>query len=174
MFDQDPLDAYLELNLDPVVNQPPLDQNAVMTQSPPEQSPAEPKVQIMKPTMDAVQEMYGMVIKDDFIEDALLRYPDLFNKFVEDAKMASENKMKVMLTDEQLSKYENLFPGLKNSTRKRKILSFLKLNPSFATVHPEILWQRINFYHMNYGSVSNSVNPVPEKPMREVIEKTLN
>ena len=163
MFDQDAIDDYLQLNFDPVVEQPKLNQNASMSQT-----------QIMKPTSEAVQEMFGMVVKDDFIEDALLKAPDLFNKYIEDVRVASENKMRAMLTDEELKKYENLYPGLKNSTRKRKILSFLKLNPAFATTKPEILWQRINFYQMNYGNASNSVHPVPEKPMHEVIEKTIN
>ena len=162
-FGCDPVDEYLQFNFDPVVNQPRINHSPTMSQPQP-----------MKPTSEVIQEMFGFIFKDDFIEDALLKAPELFNKFIEDNRVASEKKMSAMLTDEELKKYESLYPGLKNSTRKRKILSFLKLNPAFATVHPEILWQRINFYQMNYGNASNSVSPVPERPMHDVIEKTVN
>ena len=124
------------------------------------------------PSMDdTIKELFGE-LKDNVVEDFILKYTEEMDQYVEDVKNYSAKKMARILDAAELERYKSLWPE-KPARRRNKLLSFIKVHPSLATTDPDLLWQRIRLYHMKYGKVAKVKNPsIEEKPIAKVISQS--
>ena len=111
------------------------------------------------------------VIKDDELEHTLLRSPELFQQYIVDNRNCTDRKAKEMFTDEEVAKYESIFPDPKPGSRRRKILAFLQVHPELKSSHPEVVYQRITLYYKNYGSASLGLEPKRDTPIQDSISQ---
>ena len=111
------------------------------------------------------------VIKDDELEHTLLRNTELFQHYLQDNKNYSDRKAVGMFTDEEVAKYESIFPDSKLSSRRRKIMAFLQVHPELRSTNPQIVYQRIALYHNNYGPASQSVEAKRTTPIQDTISQ---
>ena len=107
------------------------------------------------------------IIKDDPLEDLLLKEPELFNQYVEDVKLVNMKELsKKVLTDNYLERFEAVWPKFSNKQRKLRCKKFLEQNPGMRTMNPEVLWQRIFYYHVDYGKKARRVFPPTIQPIQ--------
>ena len=106
------------------------------------------------------------LIKDDEIEDLILRETDMMDQFVLDCCRVSERSTRSFLKKEFTEKLKDLWPTLTtHKQRKVRILTLLREHPSLGSVNPDILCQRIVLYEKMYGPQAKQLhindNPTP-------------
>ena len=111
------------------------------------------------------------VIKDDELEHTLQRNPELFQHYLQDNKNYSDRKAVAIFTDEEVAKYESIFPDTKLSSRRRKIMAFLQVHPELRSTNPQVIYQRITLYFKNYGSASLGLEPKRDTPIQDSISQ---
>lgn len=116
-----------------------------------------------------INEIQLPVVKDDQLENALQMNPELFNQYADEVKSFNMTKFKKLLNDAELKKYEKFWPKTRPSIRRTKVMSFLRMNPGFATMDPQLLYQRISFYQMNYGNTARQL--YPDKPLQNTLQQ---
>ena len=111
------------------------------------------------------------IVKDDAVEDVLLRNTQLMDEFFINAKAFNFKKFeRETLTDDYLKRFDDYLPNLKHSSRKRMIRKLLKEHPSLRTVDPELLYQRFGLFYKAYGKKAEKVDPRPENPLTTVAQ----
>ena len=106
------------------------------------------------------------IVKDDPLEDLLLKDSELFNDYAKD--LAAVNMKKIrrdILTDDYLSRFEAVWPKFSNKQRKARCIKFLEQNPGMRTMDPQVLWQRIFYYHVDYPNRARRLFPARSKPI---------
>ena len=116
------------------------------------------------------------IIKDNPLEDLLLREPELFNEYAEDLKSVNMRKIKtgILNNDDYLSRFRAVWPKTTNNARRSRCIKFLEQNPGMRTMDPEVLWQRIFYYHVDYGPKAKRrfpSNPTPIQTTRENLDE---
>ena len=109
--------------------------------------------------------------KDDIVENTIQMNIQAFNNYAEDILNSSFRKLTAMLTDDECRRYTFLWPHLQIPNIRRKIISFIKVNPCFITTNHDLLFQRICFYEKNYGSLANQIYPFPFNPIQNVFNQ---
>ena len=109
--------------------------------------------------------------RDNEFEDLLLRQPELIDSYIKEYQSFNVKKFsKDVLTNDYMKKFDHLFPNLKNSARKHMIKVFLETHPSFRTMDPQLLWQRINYFYGAYGKKANKIK-VREHPITKMRQR---
>ena len=116
------------------------------------------------------------IIKDNPLEDLLLKEPELFNEYAEDLKGVNLRKIRteILNNDDYLSRFKAVWPKTTNNARRSRCIKFLEQNPGMRTMDPEVLWQRIFYYHVDYGPKAKRrfpSNPNPIQTTRENLDE---
>ena len=95
---------------------------------------------------------YEEKVKDDPLEDLLLKEPDLFNQYATEIKDSNLRKLRdTLFTDRKyLHRFLKVWPKTTHKQRRHRCMKFLEQNPGMRTMNPEVLWQRIFYYHVEY------------------------
>ena len=112
------------------------------------------------------------IVKDDPLEDLLLKEPELFNEYIKDSKSVNMTALtsKAVLTDNYLDRFLAVWPKTTHKQRRARCIKFLKQNPGMRTMDPEVLWQRIFYYHVDYGEKSRRHIPRNFKPIENTVQ----
>ena len=114
------------------------------------------------------------LFEDSESEDCLLRNIEDFNKKYKDMKSWSEGKCRLMLTDEELQRYESIMPNANNKNKRSTIIGILKVNPCLRSLNPDILYQRISFYLWKYGEKTQRIHKQKKSPILTNVAKIMN
>ena len=125
-----------------------------------------PRIKIPKMEQPEIEEQFP-IIKDDPLEDLLLKEPELFNQYVEDTKSTSMKRIRkeILGEDNYIERFKAVWPKFSNRARRARCIKFLEQNPGMRTMNPEVLWQRIFYYHVDYGKKARRVFPPTIQPI---------
>ena len=115
-------------------------------------SPVEQHSQILPPTQ----------LFPNF-DEYLVQHIEDFDKFVEDIRAFSmrsltrgEGYLTVTGSDEFVKKFDEIYKGYPNGTRKTKIRKLLTKHPSLQSTNPDVMWRRITHFVKLYGDKETS------------------
>ena len=115
------------------------------------------------------QKFQDKLINDCEAEMMLYRDIDSMNRFIEETRQFTEEKVAELLTDDELKRYIKSLPGRPNSCRRAMIIKWLKENPAMCTLNPDLLWQRFTMYKNHFGEVAKLQQPLQTQPMKKVL-----
>ena len=113
------------------------------------------------------------LFKDDYLEDLILREPQLMNQYAEDLKSFNMKKCcKEVLTEDYIQRFQYLWTdGSAYHVRKMRIKKLLRDNPCLRTMDPDLLFQRVNYFWAEYGPNAEQVDPRRGRPMKRTVRK---